>query len=118
MTANASPARRAARPTPPSRRLAALAALAVVALIVWAAVTLEIDLEKILRLPEGLGLIFYRMFLEEGVEWDFLPGAIEGMLQSLQIAWIGTIIGGRQAGSRSARSPEACPKAPSSLGTR
>ena len=91
-TASTTPSR-SARPTPPSRRIAAVAALAVVALILWAALTLEIDLEKLLRLPEGLGLIFYRMFLEEGVEWDFLPGAIEGMLQSLQIAWIGTIIG-------------------------
>jgi phosphonate transport system permease protein len=65
----------------------------VTALVVWAAVTLDIEPDRILSLPEGVGLLFYRMFLEQGPEWEYLPGAIEGMVQSIQIAWIGTIIG-------------------------
>lgn len=82
-----------ARPTRPSTRNRWLATLATLVLVVWAMATTGIDFERILRLPEGIGLLFYRMFLETGPEWSFLPNAIEGMLQSIQIAWIGTIIG-------------------------
>lgn len=82
-----------ARPTRPSRRNAVTAAVAVAALVVWAALTVEVEAERLLRLPEGISRLFYRMFLEEGPEWSYLPSAIGGMAQSLQIAWIGTIIG-------------------------
>jgi phosphonate transport system permease protein len=81
------------RPARPSRRNAVLGALAVAALIGWAALTVDINAERLLRLPEGISLLFYRMFLEEGPEWSYLPSAIAGMAQSIQIAWIGTIIG-------------------------
>jgi phosphonate transport system permease protein len=33
------------------------------------------------------------MFLRNGVEWDYLPDALRLMLESLQIAWLGTVIG-------------------------
>jgi phosphonate transport system permease protein len=81
------------RPRAPSRRILYLSALAAAVLVVWAALTLDIDPNRILSLPDGVGRLFYRMFLEEGLEWEYLPGAVEGMLQSIQIAWIGTIIG-------------------------
>jgi phosphonate transport system permease protein len=82
-----------ARPPRPSTRNRWLATTAVLALVVWAMATAEIDLERIASLPEGIGLLFYRMFLETGPEWSYLPDAVQGMLQSIQIAWIGTIIG-------------------------
>lgn len=81
------------RPLRPSRRAMAAGSIATLVLVVWAAFTLDIDFERFLELPAGLALIFDAMFLREGPEWSFLPGAIEGMLESLQIAWIGTIIG-------------------------
>jgi phosphonate transport system permease protein len=33
------------------------------------------------------------MFLEKGPDWSYLPTAIEGMVESLQLAWVGTVIG-------------------------
>lgn len=56
---------------------------------------LAIDLryEALLNLPAGVGRIFWRMFLENGPEWGYLLPAIELMIESIQIAWIGTIIG-------------------------
>jgi phosphonate transport system permease protein len=61
--------------------------------VAWAVLTLDIKPDRLLRLPGGLAHIFHGMYLEEGPEWEYLPDAIGGMLESLQIAWIGTIIG-------------------------
>ncbi len=70
-----------------------LATLALIALVVWSAITIEIEIGRILELPEGLALIFHRMFLETGPDWSYFPQAVSGMIESLQIAWVGTIIG-------------------------
>ncbi len=82
-----------ARPRRPSRRQVLFGVAVLVALIGWAVVTLDVLPERLLRLPGGLAHIFHGMYLEEGPEWEYLPDAIGGMLESLQIAWIGTIIG-------------------------
>ena len=91
MSAQATASR--ARPAAPPRRMKLIATLALIALVLWSALTIDIEIDRILRLPEGLGLIFYRMFLEKGPLWSYFPEALAGMIESLQIAWVGTIIG-------------------------
>ena len=91
MTAGA--ATRAQRPAAPSHAKRNLALLGGLLLVGWSALTLEIEPEEILELPGGLALVFYRMFLERGPDWTYLEQSSRAMLESLQIAWIGTVIG-------------------------
>lgn len=81
------------RPKRPSSHAKVVATVLVVAAFVWCALTVGIEIERILRLPEGIALIFHGMFLETGPDWTYLPDALGGMIESLQIAWVGTIIG-------------------------
>ncbi len=90
---NTQAAPRQARPAAPPRRMKLIASLALIALVAWSAISIDIEFDRILRLPSGLSLIFYRMFLEEGPLWSYFPNALSGMIESLQIAWVGTIIG-------------------------
>jgi phosphonate transport system permease protein len=62
-------------------------------LVAWAAVTVGIDPAEILELPAGVALLFGEMFLDPGPDWSYLPTALERMIESLQIAWVGTVIG-------------------------
>jgi phosphonate transport system permease protein len=91
VTAVAFPA--SVRPVRPSRlrRNAAIAAAALV--IAWSAITLDIDLAQVLELPVGIWIVFSEMFLQGGPDLSYLPRALEAMVESLQIAWVGTIIG-------------------------
>ena len=73
------------------RRNASLVALAV--LLGWAVVTLNVDLGKVLALPGGVANVFYRMYLESGPDWSYLPKAMGYMVQSLEMAWFGTVVG-------------------------
>ena len=82
-----------ARPARPSHAKRDLALLGTVVVIGWAVVTVGVDPAEILELPGGLGLVFYEMFLETGPDWSYLPTAINGMVESLQLAWVGTVIG-------------------------
>lgn len=82
-----------ARPARPSTRARTIATIATAIVFLAALITVGIEAERILQLPEGLAFIFWRMFLENGPEWSYLPDAIGGMIESLQIAWVGTIIG-------------------------
>ena len=81
------------RPERPSHAKRNLALLATALLFVWAAISVGVDPAEILELPAGLALVFYEMFLEKGPDWSYLPTAIEGMVESLQLAWVGTVIG-------------------------
>jgi phosphonate transport system permease protein len=83
----------ALRPERPSHAKRNLALLATALLFVWAAVSVGVDPAEILELPAGLALVFYEMFIEKGPDWSYLPTAIEGMVESLQLAWVGTVIG-------------------------
>jgi phosphonate transport system permease protein len=74
-----------------ARRNALLLAAAVV--VAWCAVSLDIDLADVLELPVGVWTVFREMFLEGGPDLDYLPVAMEAMVESLQIAWVGTVIG-------------------------
>ena len=82
-----------ARPLRPSSLKRNLALLGTGLLIVYAAIAVEVDPAKILELPGGVALVFYKMFLESGPDWSYLPTAINGMIESLQLAWVGTVIG-------------------------
>jgi phosphonate transport system permease protein len=84
---------RAERPAAPSntgRRLAWVAAAVLVAVSV---VVVDVEADRLLNLPAGVGRVFWRMFLENGPEWGFFGTALAAMVESIQIAWIGTIIG-------------------------
>ena len=81
------------RPTAPSHAKRNLAILGVLLVVGWAVATIGVDPASVLELPGGLALVFYKMFLESGPDWTYLPTAIEGMIESLQLAWVGTVIG-------------------------
>jgi phosphonate transport system permease protein len=82
-----------ARPARPSHAKRNLALIGVALIVVWAVVTVGVDATKILELPGGIALVFYKMFLEFGPDWSYLGTAVEGMIESLEIAWVGTILG-------------------------
>jgi phosphonate transport system permease protein len=83
----------AARPSPPSRARRNASLVAVAILLAWALLTLQYDPGKILELPGGIGHVFYKMYLEDGPDWSYLPTSLQKMLESLEMAWIGTVIG-------------------------
>jgi phosphonate transport system permease protein len=59
----------------------------------WATLTVDVDPAEILDLPGGVGLLFREMFLDPGPDWSYLPTAMDGMIESLQLAWVGTVLG-------------------------
>jgi phosphonate transport system permease protein len=84
---------RAARPQRPSHAKRNIAIAATVGLVVWAALTVRVEADRIIDLPAGVANIFHRMFLRDGPDWSYLVPYMGAMLESLQIAWIGTVIG-------------------------
>jgi phosphonate transport system permease protein len=82
-----------ARPTPPSHLRRDLWLIAAGLVVAWAALGLPIDLADLLALPSGVARIFSEMYLEKGIDWSYLPNALSAMIESLQMAWVGTIIG-------------------------
>ena len=82
-----------ARPAKPSNAKRNLALLGAAIVVVLCALTVDLDPGEILRLPVGVGLVFYEMFLRNGVEWSYFPDALGYMVESLQIAWLGTVLG-------------------------
>jgi phosphonate transport system permease protein len=85
-------ARSGPRPLPPSRLRRNLATVGVVVVVVWAATGIGVDLEKLVRLPGGVLLIARRMFVDPGLDPTYVETALLGMLQSIEIAWVGTVI--------------------------
>jgi phosphonate transport system permease protein len=81
----------AARPAPPSRWRRNLAWLAVGLLLLWAVISGELPYDRLLSLPKGLADILGRMLIFP--DWSYFPTAWEGMVESVQMAWVGTVIG-------------------------
>lgn len=81
------------RPHRPSRVRRNLAVLGGAVVVLWAALTIDIRLGAIVEVPGGLARVFGLMFLGNGPEWSYLPRAIHAMIESIWIAWVGTIIG-------------------------
>lgn len=81
---------RGTRPTAPShaRRNATIVAVAVV--VVWAMVSVGVEPSRLLRLPGQLVQIIGRMIPPD---ISYFGTAWAGMVESLQMAWIGTLIG-------------------------
>ncbi len=80
-----------ARPARPSSLRRNLALLAVVALVAWALLAGSLPFGRLLGLPSALAGILGQMLLFP--DWSYFPTAWEGMMQSIQMAWIGTIMG-------------------------
>jgi phosphonate transport system permease protein len=79
-----------ARPRPPSR-LARRTTIGLLLLAVMvAAITMDVELDRLLRLPAQLARTVGLMFPPAVA---YLGRAAEGMVESIQIAWIGTLIG-------------------------
>jgi len=81
------------RPLEPSHARRNAGFIAAAALILWAVITVEADWTELADVPGGIARLFYGLFLEQGVDWTYLPDAAEAMLDSIWIAWVGTIIG-------------------------
>lgn len=79
------------RPSRPSRLGRNLVFIAVAMVFLWAVVGVGIKWERLPNLPGQLLGIFERMFLPP--DWSFLPVAWEAMVESIAMAWVGTIIG-------------------------
>jgi phosphonate transport system permease protein len=91
MTASAATSQAISRPQPPSRVKRNTAVAAALLLLVWALVSVEVDLVRLVDLPARLASLFGRMFLPP--DWSYIGIAADGMLASIQMAWIGTLIG-------------------------
>ena len=81
------------RPSRPSRTKRNLALVGVALLVAWAALSIEVQVDRLVDLPGGLARIFDRMFIRDGVDWTYLGHSLAAMVESIQIAWVGTIIG-------------------------
>jgi phosphonate transport system permease protein len=78
------------RPSVPThgRRNSSIVAVAI--LVIWAVFAVGVDPEKLVRLPGQLAQIASRMFPPD---LEYFGTAWSGMVESLQMAWIGTLIG-------------------------
>jgi phosphonate transport system permease protein len=81
------------RPAPPSQRTKHIATALVVVVVAWAALTVNVRIDRLPRLPGQLVGIFAEMFLDPSPEWEYFGTAFGYMMESVQIAWLGTIIG-------------------------
>ncbi len=84
-------ASRTNRPARPSRLRRNVALVAVAVLIVWALFSGDLPFSRLVALPSGLARVLGDMLFFP--DWGYFPTAWEGMMQSIQMAWIGTIIG-------------------------
>jgi phosphonate transport system permease protein len=82
-----------ARPRRPSHAKRDLGFALAALLVGWAALTVDVDLERLLDLPRGLARIFFAMFIDEGPDLSYAGDYIGAMVESIWIAWVGTIIG-------------------------
>jgi len=86
-------ARSGTRPSRPSQRTKHLATGILILVVAWAVLTVDVKIENFPALPGALARIFTRMFLDPSPEWSYFGEAFNYMMQSVQIAWLGTIIG-------------------------
>jgi phosphonate transport system permease protein len=82
-----------ARPQRPSHAKRNATVVLVLLVAGWAAVSVGIELERALTLPAGLWRVVYRMFFDIGPDVSYAGVALKHMVTSIQIAWVGTIIG-------------------------
>jgi len=81
------------RPARPSNAKRNAGLIGVVLLVAWALVSVDVEPGRLLDLPDGLWRVLYRMYFDQGPDWSYMDVAMEHMIRSIQMAWIGTIIG-------------------------
>ena len=79
------------RPKQPSKRSRNLIFIGVTAAFLISVLSVGINWERLLELPSDLARIFGQMFLPP--DWSFASVAIEAMIVTVAIAWLGTLIG-------------------------
>ena len=79
------------RPERPSHLRRNVALLAVLVLFLWSLFGGSLPFDRLLRLPATLLKIAGEVLIFP--DWSYFPNAWEGMVESVQMAWIGTIIG-------------------------
>ncbi len=81
------------RPPAPSHAKRNASLLAAALVVAWAVLTVEVEWTELADVPGGIGLLFYNMFLRQGLDWAYLGQASQAMLISIWVAWVGTLIG-------------------------
>ena len=81
----------ASRPSPPTHTKRNIAIAATLVLAAWAFLTVDVSLDRLVDLPAQLARNFGRMFLPP--DWAYVEVAAPAMVASIQMAWIGTLIG-------------------------
>jgi phosphonate transport system permease protein len=79
------------RPKHPGHRWRNLLTIAALVLIVWAALDINIRPERLVTFPQELWTVLVRMFGPPNT--GFAPRALGAMLESVHMAWMGTILG-------------------------
>ena len=79
------------RPARPSHRRRDVVLLAVLLVFIWSTVSLGFKLDRLVELPAKLASLFEQMFLPP--DWGYLSDALPEMMISIEMAWIGTLIG-------------------------
>ena len=84
------------RPVRPSHAKRNAGLIDAAAVVVWAVLTVEADWTELAEVPGGIARLFYRLFLENGVDWTYLPSASEAMAfshrQSSRSGAVGSIV--------------------------
>jgi phosphonate transport system permease protein len=78
------------RPERPSTLKRNLWIAGAAAVFLWAALTVDVDVTDLASLPAGLWAILTEMFPPDPA---YLANAVPAMIESVQMAWVGTIIG-------------------------
>ena len=85
------PVGRKSRPQQPSKLGRDLIFIGVTLVFLLSVYLVGINWQRLLDLPSDLARIFGQMFLPP--DWSSLPLAVEQMIVTIAIAWIGTLIG-------------------------
>ncbi len=81
------------RPRRPSTTKRNLWIVGAFALFLACLVSLNIPPGEILELPRGVATVLNKMYFEGGPDLGYLSNSVSAMIESLQMAWVGTIIG-------------------------
>ena len=81
------------RPQKPSNAKRNLWIIGALALFAACLFSLNIPPGSVLDLPRGVATVLYEMYFKKGPDWSFFDNSMSAMIESLQMAWVGTIIG-------------------------
>ena len=84
---------RVPRPQKPDTTKRNLWIIGAAVLFLLCLLSLNIEPGAILDLPRGVATVLYEMYGKGGPDWAFFDNSMSAMIESLQMAWVGTIIG-------------------------